>query len=79
MLEFYCTSWKAFSASLQKLDEELSGICQIINTVYKGLEKNDDKEDVSFSILKMGTIIWRYKVYKRHQKSLIKSIEITAK
>lgn len=79
MVEFYNTCWRSYSASLQKLDEELAGVSAVINKVYSQLEKDDDKEDVAFSFLKQATQTWRYRVYKRLQKPLLKASEFTVK
>ena len=37
------------------------------------MEKEDDKEDYPFSILKLGMILWRYRVYKKNIQALHKS------
>ena len=44
-----------------------------MNSIYGTLEKDDDKEDYPFSILKLGMINWRYRVYKKNIKALHKS------
>lgn len=79
LLEFYNTQWRAYSASIQQLDLELGGVCELVNTIYRDLERDDDKEDVPFSIVKLGVVIWRYRVYKRNQKALTKACEVSAK
>jgi hypothetical protein len=43
----------------------MQGINEVVNRIYGGIEKDDDKEDYYFSILKMGLVIWRYRVFKR--------------
>ncbi len=47
----------------------------IINSLYNTVEKEDDKEDIPFSILKMGLIIWRYTVFKPNEKMILKSVK----
>jgi len=37
------------------------------------MEKSDEKEDYPFSILKLGMINWRYRVYKKNHKLLLKA------
>lgn len=66
IVEFYNTCWRTYSAALQKLDEELSGVSSVVNSVYSGVEKDDDKDDTPFSFLKLGNILWRYRVYKKN-------------
>jgi hypothetical protein len=62
-----------YSAALQQLDEEFYTINQIVNSIYGTVEKADDKEDYPFSILKLGMINWRYRVYKKNISALHKS------
>ena len=62
-----------YAGALQQLDEEFSVINEIINSIYRSLNKDDDKEDYPFSILKLGMINWRYRVYKKNFKALHKS------
>ena len=52
MVEFYNTCWRSYSASIQKIDEELHGVSAVINSIYSKVEKDDEKEDVAFSFLK---------------------------
>ncbi len=37
----------------------------MLNDVYNALEKEDDKEDYPFSILKLGLITWKQTVTKK--------------
>ncbi len=60
---------------MQKLDSEMHGINSVVNHIYSGIERDDDKEDYKFSILKMGLVIWRYRVFKRAQKQILKAAE----
>lgn len=53
----------------------MQGINEVVNRIYGGIEKDDDKEDYQFSILKMGLVIWRYRVFKRAQKQILKATE----
>jgi len=62
-----------------RIDEEFEHINWIINDLYDSVEKEDDKEDYPFSILKMGLITWRYNVKKPNQKTLFKSVKICIK
>ncbi len=73
MIEFYNLQWFAYSASIQRLDEEFQIINQLINSIYGSIEKDDDKSDYQFSILKLGMINWRYRVYKKNFKELHKA------
>jgi hypothetical protein len=79
LLEFYNTQWRAFSASLQSLDSDFQPFNALANRIYSSLEKDDDKDDYPFSILKMGMVIWRYRVYKRVQKQVLKASEVVVK
>jgi hypothetical protein len=79
LLEFYNTQWRAFSASLQSLDSDFQPFNALVNRIYSSLEKDDDKDDYPFSILKMGMVIWRYRVYKRVQKQVLKASEVVVK
>lgn len=79
LIEFYNTQWRAFTSALQKLDSDLKGVSAIVNSIYGQLEKDDDKEDYPFSVLKMGMMIWRYRVYKKNQKILLKASETIMK
>jgi len=45
----------------------------VVNEVYSRLEREDDKEDLGFSVLKLGMVLWRYRVYKRSQAQLQKA------
>jgi hypothetical protein len=40
---------------------------------YASIEKSDSKEDYSYSILKLGLLTWRKRVFKPNKKSLIKA------
>lgn len=75
LVELYNTFWRTYSAGLQRLDLEFQGVSTVVNNVYKDIEKNDDKEDLPFSFLKLGSVLWRYKVYKKNQKTLLKGSE----
>ena len=37
--------WRAYAASIQKLDTEMQGVNELVNRIYGGIEKEDDKED----------------------------------
>ncbi|CDW75481.1 UNKNOWN [Stylonychia lemnae] len=71
--------WKTYSESLQKLDEEFQSLNQIVNDLYNTIEKNDDKEDYQFSILKMGCIVWKHIVQKTNRKQMLKSVKVIFK
>lgn len=47
-----------------RLDEEFLTLSQIVNDIYSAVEKDDDKEDYPFSILKLGLITWKQLVFK---------------
>jgi hypothetical protein len=55
------------------LDEQFQIINSIINEVYDSFEKNDDKEDTPFSIIKLGMVFWRQRVFNKNAKLLHKS------
>lgn len=54
-----------YVSSLIKLDEQLQGINELVNSMYSDLEKNDDKEEYPFSILKLGLITWKERVFDK--------------
>lgn len=52
----------------------------MINEIYNGIETHDEKEDVPFSILKLGLTIWQTKVMcKKNIKILMKTTVIIFK
>lgn len=55
------------------LDVLLQPLNHLVNGVYGDLEKNEDKEDYPFSLLKLGLIIWRNRVFQRNRKLLLKT------
>jgi hypothetical protein len=58
------------------LDEQLLQINTIINEIYNDINKNDDREDYPFSILKLGLLTWRNRVYNKCAKNLNKCSKI---
>ena len=75
MLEFYNNQWKSYSDAIIQLDDEFSTLSQIVNSLYSLIDKDDEKFDYDFSILKLGMINWRYRVYKKNKHFLFKSVK----
>lgn len=50
-----------------------------MNEFYSKIEKNDDKDDYPFSILKSGVTIWKCKVFQTHNRTLLKAAKLLSK
>lgn len=53
-----------------KLDIEFREISLMVNELYLLLDREDEKEDFPFSVLKIGIVTWRYRVFKKNKKTL---------
>jgi len=47
--------------------------------LYSEVEKNDDKEDVPFSILKNGAIWWKKRVFNKLKKEVATEVKAIVK
>mmetsp|Transcript_39896 Transcript_39896/g.29433 ORF Transcript_39896/g.29433 Transcript_39896/m.29433 type:complete len:102 (-) Transcript_39896:1279-1584(-) len=52
------------------MDIKVEGLNLIVGNLYCLLEKNDDKEDLPYSLLKFGAIQWRKRVFGRFKKQI---------
>ena len=50
-----------------------------MNFLYSEVEKNDDKEDVPFSILKNGALWWKKRVFNKLKKEVGAEVKIIVK